>query len=83
MAEMVTAYKVVDKIVTTREPTYTLTLNKDEAQALRAVVGFVSGSAFNTPRKHTDAVWSALGGVGADDKWSLSGTLRFIESPGF
>lgn len=82
MADMKTDYRLINTVVVTQEPVYTLTLNKDEAQALRAIVGYVSGSAFNTPRKHTDSIWSALQPAGTSEKWNVSGSLRFVEQPG-
>lgn len=54
---MAEAQKTV-KVVKTE--TVTLTLSKDEAEALVAVVGNVTGHGSNSPRKHTDAIYRAL-----------------------
>lgn len=44
----------------------TLTLTGAEARALRALTGTVAGSTDNSPRKHTTAIWHALGNVGIE-----------------
>ncbi|MGW0087833.1 hypothetical protein ACWDWS_02260 [Streptomyces sp. NPDC003328] len=49
---------------TTVERTVTLTLNVEEAQAVLGVLAKVSGSSIDSPRKHTDAVYSALVAAG-------------------
>jgi hypothetical protein len=41
-----------------------LTLSRDEAEALRDVVGKVAGCSMNSPRKHTSAIFDALGLAG-------------------
>lgn len=46
------------------EVVVTLTLSAPEARALHALVGNVTGSSERSPRKHTDAIWSALGAAG-------------------
>jgi hypothetical protein len=66
------------------EETVTLTLTKEEAQALLAVTGLISGST-ESPRKHTSAVHFALVGAGVRDAFSRhleSGSgMRFLASP--
>ncbi|MEU3278177.1 hypothetical protein [Streptomyces antibioticus] len=69
---MAKAEKIEKKII---EKTITLTLSQEEAEALLAVVGRVTGSN-DSPRKHTGAVYSALGNAG------ISGNARkYFEDP--
>ncbi|MFB7027165.1 MULTISPECIES: hypothetical protein [unclassified Streptomyces] len=42
----------------------TLTLTIEEAEALQALVGSITGDAVRSPRKHTDSVYHALKGAG-------------------
>jgi len=62
---MATAEKTtikVEKTIQADEDAYILTLSKDEAETLRAVVGMhVNGAG---RRKHTDAIWHALNAAG-------------------
>lgn len=45
------------------EPFLTLSLSKDEAETLRAILGKVGGCPENSPRKYMERVWSELGSV--------------------
>lgn len=60
--------------ITQSDVEVTLTLSGPEARTLVAVLGgAVTGSSKRSPRKHTDAVWSALraAGVRADIEQKL------------
>lgn len=57
--------------------TYTLKLNEDEAQTLRDLVGFVSGSG-STRRRHISSISTALETMGLDFAgYDMSGEVRF------
>lgn len=46
---------------------YTLTLNEDEARTLRTILNRVGGVPERTPRRHSDAINTALRSQGADE----------------
>jgi non-ribosomal peptide synthetase component E (peptide arylation enzyme) len=86
MAEVKNTF--VEKSVTKVEkvPAYALTLSKDEALAVMVLVGNVTGSSQDSPRKHADAVYAALykaglSVVGTDLQRQLQGSIRFNVSP--
>lgn len=57
---------------------YNLELSQEEAEALRATVGHITGSLSNSRRKHTSAIYRALGDAGVNYKdEDLSGNLNF------
>lgn len=69
-----------------RVPAVTLTLTIEEAEALHAVVGSISGDAKSSPRKHTDGLYYALkrAGISTTDKpilTQISGSLRWLNEP--
>lgn len=59
-AKIETITKTVETEI--EEEVYNLTLSKDEAQTLYALLGLVGGSASTTYNKHTYSIWNALGG---------------------
>ncbi|MGI5196951.1 hypothetical protein ACQEVY_25530 [Streptomyces sp. CA-288835] len=78
----------VEKTVTKTEkvPAYTLTLSKDEALAVMALVGNVTGDSVGSPRKHTDAVYNSLRNaglslLGTDLLRQLNGSQRWLTEP--
>lgn len=78
----------VEKLVTeTKQATaYTLTLSQDEAEALQALTGYVTGSSSTSPRKHTDAVYSALERAGVRTYLNpiarqFTGSVRWLDRP--
>ncbi|MGW6597894.1 hypothetical protein [Streptomyces sp. NPDC055036] len=79
---------IVKKLVTSTQevPAFTLTLSKEEAEALMVLTGSISGDGSLSPRKHTDAVYRALSraGVVTWDKpvaRQLSSTMRWLTDP--
>jgi hypothetical protein len=81
-AKSTTIEKPVTKVE--KQTGYTLTLTKAEAEALGALLGSVSGSTEDTPRKHTDAAYWALAKAGVDtskEAKRLSGSLRWTAVP--
>lgn len=66
----------------TVEETITLTLSREEAEALLTVTGSIGGSQ-KTARKHTSAVYYALLDLGISAKFNKykSGSFQFNESP--
>ena len=56
---------------------YVLTLSKEEAMTLRALVGVTTGSDLNSPRKYINALWKALEKVPRDYGMLLEGTPKF------
>jgi hypothetical protein len=58
MAKLMTT--VVEQVVVTKVPGYTLTLTNAEAMALLAICGSILGSSTHSPRKYTDAIYAAL-----------------------
>lgn len=70
------------KSVTTE--TVTLTLSKEEAEALATLTGSIIGDSENGPRKHTDAVYYALSrqGITARYRGHLEpGAIRLLTKP--
>ncbi|MFJ8930616.1 hypothetical protein ACIRLA_28935 [Streptomyces sp. NPDC102364] len=70
---------------TKKVPAITLTLSKDEAEALMVLVGNVSGEG-SSPRKHTDAIYYALKSarvdvLAKDISLQLDGRLRWLKTP--
>ncbi|MEU5957578.1 hypothetical protein [Streptomyces sp. NPDC047525] len=70
---------------TKRVPGITLTLAKDEAEALMVLVGNIAGEG-SSPRKHSDAIYYALKSAGVsvlgkDISRQLSGSSRWLRSP--
>ncbi|MEU6389982.1 hypothetical protein [Streptomyces sp. NPDC046939] len=70
---------------TKKVPGVTLTLSKDEAEALLVLVGNVSGESAS-PRKSTDAIYYALRNAGVDTlgkdvSRQLSGSIRWLSTP--
>ena len=59
---MATAKK---ETIRTETVTYHLELSQDEAETLRFICERIGGSAYNTPRGHTDAINNALLKCGA------------------
>ena len=83
-AKMTTIAKTVTK--TEQVPAYRLTLSKDEALAVMALLANVSGDAYTSPRKHTDAVYSSLrqaglSPLGTDVLRQVTGSLRWLNAP--
>lgn len=79
---------IVEKVVTEKKnvPTITLTLSKEEAEALYALVGNISGDGQGSPREHTDSVFYALSGAGVSIYGKpilkqMSGSLRWLSEP--
>jgi len=68
------------------EVVVTLTLTSLEARALHALVGSVTGSSERSPRKHTDAIWAALGEAGVESRAERrlfgDGYITFKDYPG-
>ncbi|MFE6226880.1 hypothetical protein [Streptomyces sp. NPDC057854] len=67
-------------------PAVTLTLTIEEAEALHAVVGSISGNTKASPRKHTDGIYYALqrAGISTGGKRvqkQISGSLRWHNEP--
>ncbi|MFE2075211.1 hypothetical protein [Streptomyces misionensis] len=60
----------------------TLTLSMEEAQALMALTGNVSGNRYESPRKQTDAVWLTLKRAGVENVFQgqLEGQFAFRRS---
>lgn len=65
----------------------TLTLSIEEAAALKAVVGSITGSPFDSPRKYTNSIYHALQRAGVTNgsnsvvNRQLSGMLTFSDTP--
>ncbi|MGW1673273.1 hypothetical protein [Streptomyces sp. NPDC002324] len=78
----------IEKQVTEKKqvPAITLTLSIEEAEALQALVGRVSGSTYASPRKHTDAIYIALDRAGVSTyakpvSRQIEGSLRWLVEP--
>lgn len=78
----------VEKVVTETKkvPAITLTLTPEEAEALHALVGNITGDSKDSPRKHTDGIYYALQGAGIDTLGKpilrqMSGNLRWLNEP--
>ncbi|MFD7605171.1 hypothetical protein ACFWAN_32650 [Streptomyces mirabilis] len=78
----------VEKTVTEKKkvPGITLTLSQEEADVLMALVGNVTGDSYASPRKHTDAVYTALSRAGVTTYGKpyikqMSGNLRWLIEP--
>lgn len=76
-----TVKKEVKKVELVSE--YKLTLTKDEAEALVALVASVTGDPAHSPRKHTEAIFFALTGQGVSLRLrnQIEGTFRFLRKP--
>ncbi|MDQ1016678.1 hypothetical protein [Streptomyces afghaniensis] len=78
----------VEKLVTETKkvPAITLTLTPEEAEALHALVGNITGDSTGSPRKHTDGIYYALQRAGIDTIGKpilkqMSGSLRWLNEP--
>jgi len=64
----------------------TLTLTGPEARVLHALAGSVTGSSEHSPRKHADAIWTALGVAGissyTERQLFKHDTMHFRDYPG-
>lgn len=80
---MATAENVnVDVVKTVKEPAVRLTLTKDEASALKSVLGLIAGDPLTTSRKHTQAISRALENAGVKrDSAGTSGVITFHAKP--
>ncbi|MFE9442510.1 hypothetical protein ACFYO2_26740 [Streptomyces sp. NPDC006602] len=85
MAEAVST--TVEKLVTEKKKVtaFNLTLSAEEAEALMALVGNISGDS-NSPRMHTDSVYYALSNAGVsvrdkDVSKQMTGNLRWLSQP--
>jgi hypothetical protein len=78
----------VEKVVTEKKkvPAITLTLTQEEAEALQALTGNITGDSYGSPRKHTDAVYHALSQAGVSTyskpiTKQMTGSLRWLSEP--
>lgn len=75
--------KAVKTEKTTIVKTVNLTLSEEEAQAVMTLVGNVTGDFDESPRKHSDSVYTALSKAGVTAKFRkhLSNSVRFSNEP--
>lgn len=68
---------MVMKATEETQDVYVLRLSKEEASALRAVLGSIAGNPARSRRKYTDSVLSAFIGVVPGNYEFMTGSLEF------